>query len=134
MADEPEPQAVAPAQPETSVEIHDSVVAKIAHQACSEVDGVHALGGATSRALSSLRGSEHRTTGVTVDLRGTTVDIDVTMVVVYGKSIPQVAQACRDGVRERVESITGLEVKAINVVVADVYFPEAEAGVQGGPA
>ena len=70
---------------------------------------MHALGGATSRALSSLRGGgESRTQGVSVDLRDDGVDLDVTLVVTYGVNIPQVAEACRDAVKEQVEGSTGL--------------------------
>lgn len=134
MADEPSEQPeVAAEQPAGSVEISDSVVAKIAFEACRETEGVHALGGATSRALSSLRG-DHRTTGVSVDLRDDVVDLDLNLVVAYGRSIPQVAQECRDRVRERVEAITGLTVKAINVVVSDIYFPEAAPVDESGQA
>ena len=114
-------------------EIGDTVIAKIAHMACREVDGVHALGGATSRALSSLRVADARTQGVTVDLRGDSVDVDITLVVAYGRSIPEVAQACRERVRERIEATTGLAVKAINVVVSDSYFPEG-TGTSGADA
>ena len=140
MADDPKEQAPAAEEqpdaeagpPAGSVQIGDNVIAKIAYEACREIEGVHALGGATSRALSSLRGGEHRTTGVAVDLRGDVVDVDLTMVVSYGRSIPQVTQACRDTVRERIERITGLKVKAINVVVSDIFFPEAGPADQGG--
>ena len=135
MADEPEQQpATDPSEPGGGVEIGDSVIAKIAHTACRDIEGVHALGGATSRALSSLRGGEHRTQGVTVDLRGDVVDVDVTMVVEYGSSIPQVAQACRENVREKIEAITGLKVKSVNVVITDVNFPEGDSGAEGGQA
>ncbi len=117
-------------------EIGDTVIAKIAHMACREVEGVHALGGATSRALSSLRVADARTQGVTVDLRGDSVDVDITLVVAYGRSIPEVAQACRERVRERIEATTGLAVKAINVVVNDIYFPEGNgtSGADSGQA
>jgi len=117
-------------------EIGDTVIAKIAHMACREVDGVHALGGATSRALSSLRVADPHTQGVTVDLRGDSVDVDITLVVAYGRSIPEVAQACRERVRERIEATTGLAVKAINVVVSDIYFPEGTgtSGADSGQA
>jgi len=117
-------------------EIGDTVIAKIAHMACREVDGVHALGGATSRALSSLRVADARTQGVAVDLRGDSVDVDITLVVAYGRSIPEVAQACRERVRERIEATTGLAVKAINVVVSDIYFPEGTgtSGADSGQA
>lgn len=115
-------------------EIGDTVIAKIAHMACREVEGVHALGGATSRALSSLHVADTRTQGVTVDLRGGDVDIDIILVVAYGRSIPEVAQACRELVRARIEATTGLAVKAINVVVSDIYFPEETSGPENGQA
>ncbi len=115
-------------------EIGDTVIAKIAHMACREVEGVHALGGATSRALSSLHVADTRTQGVTVDLRGGDVDVDVTLVVTYGRSIPEVAQACRELVRARIEATTGLAVKAVNVVVSDIYFPEGASGAENGQA
>jgi uncharacterized alkaline shock family protein YloU len=113
-------------------EIGDTVIAKIAHMACREVEGVHALGGATSRALSSLRVADTRTQGVTVDLRGDSVDVDITLVVTYGRSIPEVAQACREQVRTRIEATTGLAVKTVNVVVSDIYFPEGASGTESG--
>jgi uncharacterized alkaline shock family protein YloU len=113
-------------------EIGDTVIAKIAHMACREVEGVHALGGATSRALSSLRVADTRTQGVTVDLRGDSVDVDITLVVTYGRSIPEVAQACREQVRTRIEATTGLTVKTVNVVVSDIYFPEGASGSESG--
>jgi uncharacterized alkaline shock family protein YloU len=71
---------------------------------------------------------------VTVDLRGGDVDIDIILVVAYGRSIPEVAQACRELVRARIEATTGLAVKAINVVVSDIYFPEETSGPENGQA
>ena len=121
-------------RPRGEFEIGDTVIAKIAHMACREVEGVHALGGATSRALSSLRVADTRTQGVTVDLRGDSVDVDLTLVVTYGRSIPEVAQACRERVRDRIEATTGLAVKAVNVVVSDIYFPEGASGGENGQA
>ncbi len=115
-------------------EIGDTVIAKIAHMACREVDGVHALGGATSRALSSLRVADSRTQGVAVDVRSDGVDVDITLVVTYGRSIPEVAQACRERVRDSIEATTGLTVKTVNVVVGDIFFPEDQAAGESGQA
>jgi uncharacterized alkaline shock family protein YloU len=110
------------------VTIADSVVAKLAHTACRDIEGVHALGGATSRAFSSLRGGESRTQGVSVDIHDEGVDVDVTLVVAFGANIPQVAEACRGAIKEKVEGSTGLKVRAVNVVVADIFFPEDPSG------
>jgi uncharacterized alkaline shock family protein YloU len=130
-APEPEPEP-GPGPASGEFEIGDTVIAKIAHMACREVEGVHALGGATSRALSSLRVADTRTQGVTVDLRGDSVDVDITLVVTYGRSIPEVAQACREQVRTRIEATTGLAVATVNVVVSDIYFPEGASGTESG--
>ncbi|NLG65936.1 MAG: Asp23/Gls24 family envelope stress response protein [Actinobacteria bacterium] len=110
-----------------SVTISDNVVAKVAHNACREIEGVHALGGAASRALSSLRG-ESRTQGVSVDIVDDTVDVDVTLVVTYGANMTKVAELCRGAVRTQVEGITGLKVRAVNVLVSDVHFPDDGGG------
>lgn len=113
-----------------SVTIADSVVAKVAHNACRDVPGVHALGGAASRALSSLRG-ESRTQGVSVDIRDGSVDLDITIVALYGVNVAEVAERCRDAVREQVEATTGLKVRAVNVMVSDIHFPEEPDEPQG---
>jgi uncharacterized alkaline shock family protein YloU len=43
----------------------------------------------------------------------------------YGRSIPQVTQAVRERVIERVENLTGLEVTEVNIQVNDVMLPES---------
>ena len=47
----------------------------------------------------------------------------VTLVIDYGESIPQVAEAVRENVIKRLEGITGLSVAEVNIVVNDLYFP-----------
>jgi uncharacterized alkaline shock family protein YloU len=135
MADKPNPEAESR---KGGVTIADNVIAKIAYTACREIDGVHALGGATSRALSSLassvRGGESRTQGVSVDLHDEVVDIDVTLVVEYGANIPQVGETCRTAVKEKVEGVTGLTVRAVNIVVSDIDFAEEAPGKPAGQA
>ena len=44
----------------------------------------------------------------------------------YGVNIPAVAAAVRNNVINRVESMTGLIVKEVNVEVLDLYFPNEE--------
>jgi uncharacterized alkaline shock family protein YloU len=46
---------------------------------------------------------------------------------VFGVSVPAVAEACRKAVSEQVEATTGLPVRAVNVLVTDVVFPEDQA-------
>jgi len=41
----------------------------------------------------------------------------------YGHTIPEVGKAVQENVKTTLESITGLEIAAVNVTVAGVVFP-----------
>jgi uncharacterized alkaline shock family protein YloU len=127
MSDAPKPDAAGGGG---GVTISDSVVAKVAFKAISGIEGIHALGGTSARALAGLRGDKG-TPGVSVDLRDGGVDIDVTLSIVFGASVPVIAEAVRKAVAEQVTATTGLQVLAVNVMVTDVVFPEERAGGAG---
>ena len=105
--------------------IADDVVAKLAGQACREVDGVAALGKTFRRLMSRVRpGQESLTQGVNVEVGKKEAAIDVVIIVAYGHSIPTLAQEVRDNVIATVESATGLIVKEVNIEVDDLRFPD----------
>jgi uncharacterized alkaline shock family protein YloU len=122
------------AQGKTS--IADSVVQKIAGIATREVSGVHKLGGGAARAFGSIReripGSSGPSVaqGVAVEVgeKQTAVDLDV--VVEYGVSIPDLAQAIRRNVITSLERMTGLEVTEVNVSVDDIHLPDEDDSEQ----
>lgn len=113
--------------------IEDSVVSKIAGIAAQEVEGVR-MGGGTSQAIGGLlssvtggsSGSSGQSRGVSVEVGEVEAAIDVTLTVEYGKSIPQVAEAVRRNVINRVENLVGLNVTEVNVAINDVFFPQQE--------
>jgi uncharacterized alkaline shock family protein YloU len=111
--------------------IEDAVVAKIAAIAAREVDGVSGLGGAVSSALSGvvgrIRGDEHATGGVGVEVGTRQAAVDVSMSVQYPAAIPDVADAVRENIVDRIQSLTGLEVVEVNIVVVDLEFPGEES-------
>lgn len=106
--------------------IAESVVAKVAALAAKEVEGVDTLGGAIAGALSGvvgrIRGDEHRTSGVGVEVGQRQAAVDLTMTVRYPYPIHETAQAVRDNVIDRIESMTGLHVVEVNVAVTDLSF------------
>ncbi len=113
--------------------IEDSVVQKIAGIAAQEVDGVR-MGGGTSQAvggiLSSITGGSagggSQTRGVSVEVGEVESAVDITMTVEYGKSIPQISEAVRRNIVNRIENLTGLNVTEVNITVNDVFFPQEE--------
>ncbi len=110
--------------------IDDAVVTKVAGMAAREVRGVHHLGGGMSRAMGAVTQrvgvGDERTQGVSVEVGEREAAIDLTVVIEYGESIPQVSQAIRDNVIKRIEGVCGLNVTEVNVSVNDLYFPGDE--------
>jgi uncharacterized alkaline shock family protein YloU len=107
--------------------IADGVVAKVVGIAAREVAGVHDLGGAPARALSSVTSrvgvGDERTRGVSVEVGKKEAAADLTVVVEYGESIPRVTTDVRENVIRRVEGLCGLNVTEVNVSVNDLHFP-----------
>jgi uncharacterized alkaline shock family protein YloU len=62
------------------------------------------------------------TQGVRVEVGERQAAIDIDLVVDYGVSIPDVAQAVRDNVIQRIERMTGLQVTEVNISVDDVFL------------
>lgn len=111
--------------------IADSVVSKISGIAAQEVDGIR-MGSGASQTASNLLGSitggggGSTTQGVSVEVGQEEAAIDLTLTAEYGKSIPQLAEAVRRNVSNRVESLVGLRVTEVNVTVQNIFFPQQE--------
>jgi uncharacterized alkaline shock family protein YloU len=114
--------------------IDDVVVAKIAAAACREVGGIHdmgsaGVGGAVSGAYAAVTGAvsggtdQQSTKGVSVEVGEREAIVNVNLIVDYGARIPQLAEALRTNITERLLTMTGLTVRAVNLEVSDVYFP-----------
>ena len=110
--------------------ISDAVVTKVAGISAREVPGVHELGGGAARAIGGVAQrvgvADERSRGVSVEVGEREAAVDLTLVIEYGESIPQVSEAVRNNVIKRVEGITGLSVTEVNVAVNDLYFPGDE--------
>ncbi len=115
------------AQDDGGVTIADGVIVKIALEALKGVEGIAALGGGSGGVFSSLMG-EKGSSGISVDVREGSVDVDISMAVKYGSHVPTVAEASRAAVKEQIERTTGLTVRAVNVLVTDIVFTEEPTG------
>ena len=114
---------------EGKTHIANEVVAKIVALATKEIPGVHDMG--TLGFGDALTGLAQRasktgqsTQGVQVEVGEREVAVDLKVVVEYGVSIPQVATAIRRNIANRINTMTGLTVKEVNIDVSGLYFVE----------
>jgi uncharacterized alkaline shock family protein YloU len=113
--------------------IQDSVVSAIVGMAAQEVEGVSMSHGGTrlpgdssptvGEFVDNLTGGGGRSRGLSVEVGERQAAADITVNVDYGRSIPQVTNAVRERVIERVQNLTGLEVNEVNIQVNDVTLP-----------
>jgi uncharacterized alkaline shock family protein YloU len=113
--------------------IADGVVSKIAAMAAREIEGVHdlvAIGSPIAGFAGRLTRGDQRATGVNVEVGHREAAVDLNMTVDYGVSIPHLAAAVRQNIMDRVQSMTGLVVKEVNINAADLFFPGEDTSAQ----
>ncbi|MFP4020307.1 MAG: Asp23/Gls24 family envelope stress response protein [Halanaerobium sp.] len=111
---------------EGSIKIADEVVGIITGLAATEIDGVAGMSGGLAGGLADMLGRKNLSKGVKVEVTDDTASVDVYVIINYGNSIPDVAWKIQDNVKQAIEGMTGLNVKAVNVHVQGVNFPEDE--------
>lgn len=130
------PSALVTGRGTTSIE--ESVISKIAGIATREVDGVAGLGGKVSGAFASLvsriRNEEDSTTGVGVEVGTRQAAVDLVIRATYPTPLKELTDKVRDNVIDRIESLTGLEVVEVNIVVTDLVFPGSEDEAEETPS
>lgn len=107
------------------IKIADDVVSIIAGKAVTEISGVAGMSGGFAGGISEvLSGKKNLSKGIKVDVGEKEVKIDVNIIVEYGVRIPDVAFEIQNRVKKTVETMTGLNVTAVNVHVQGVNIQE----------
>lgn len=111
---------------EGSIKIADEVVSIITGLAATEIEGVAGMSGGIAGGIADMLGRKNLSKGVKVEVDEESASVDVYVVIEYGKAIPDVAWQIQDNVKQAIEGMTGLTVKAVNVHVQGVNFPDEE--------
>ena len=107
------------------VRVADEVVAIIAGLAATEIEGVEAMAGNITNELVSKLGMKNLSKSVKVSVEEKTVTVDLALNIKYGYEIPAVSKKVQERVKSAIETMTGLEVVAVNIKIAGVNI-EAE--------
>jgi len=102
------------------VRIADEVVSTVAGLATIEVEGVASMSGGWGTDLVEKLGKKNFGKGIRVEINDQETTIDIFLSIMYGYTIPQVAENVQKEVKSAVEMMTGLHVAAVNVHVVSV--------------
>lgn len=76
--------------------------------------------------MDRVTGSSGQKRGISVEVGQTEVAMDLTMGMDYGRNIRETTGEARRRIVDQVETMTGLSVAELNVVIGDIVFPEDE--------
>ena len=110
--------------PNGTVSFATEVVATIAGLAATEVDGVASMISPSSGLadMFSRKSNRNLTKGVRIDLDDNRVSVDITITVDYGSPVPDVARNIQENVKKAIETMSGLDVRNVDVHVTGISF------------
>jgi uncharacterized alkaline shock family protein YloU len=106
-----------------NIHISEEVLAAIAAAAALEIKGVSGLSANLGSDIAQLLGKKNLAKGVRIKMEEEKVVVELSVLMAYGNTIPQVGRAVQDGVKAAIESMSGLDVAAVDVVVSGIIFP-----------
>lgn len=110
-----------------SIHVSEEVVASIVAAAVQEVDGVVGLSANfTTEIQDRLSSKKNLTKGIRILQQDDAVQVDCSVIVLYGHSMQEIGAAVQDAVQQAVESMIGLKVSAVNVNVAGISMTKKD--------
>ncbi|MBR2568968.1 MAG: Asp23/Gls24 family envelope stress response protein [Paenibacillus sp.] len=109
-----------------NIQIAPEVIEIIAGLATIEVEGVAGMSGGFAGGIAELLGRKNLSKGVKVEVGQREAAVDVSIIVLYGNPIPEIASNIQSNVKRSIEMMTGLHVIEVNVHVHGVHFKSQE--------
>ncbi len=110
------------------VRISRDVIASVARFATLEINGVESVAAASSgvRGLVSVK----RSRPITVDITDGVVSVEINVIVKLNVKIPEISAAIQSNVKSAIQSMTGLAVSRVDIVVAGVSLKQESSEEQ----
>lgn len=121
--------------PNGTVSFATDVVAKMAGLAATEVEGVASMAGnnngiADIFSRRMMQNSRNFTKGVKVAIENNRVLVDVSIIIEYGSTVPDVAANIQENVKKAIETMSGLDVQSVDVHIQGLSFEKENRAAQ----
>lgn len=112
------------------IKINNEVIAVMAGRIATEVKGVAGMSGGVVDGLAKMLGKKSLEKGVKVEIGEEDINIDLSIIVDYGVSIPDVCSEIQINVKRKVEKMTGRNVRNVNLSVQGIHFPADQKEIE----
>ncbi len=112
------------------IKINNEVIAVMAGRIATEVKGVAGMSGGVVDGLAKMLGKKSLEKGVKVEVGEEDINIDLSIIVDYGVSIPDVCSEIQISVKRKVEKMTGRNVRNVNLSVQGIHFPADQKEIE----
>ena len=109
-----------------SVNISEDVVAIIAANAASEVEGVHGFYYSQGKEITSIIGKRGMPKGIKLSIAEDTISFDIFIIVEMGYSVNDVGEKIQKAVISSVEDAVGAKVTEVNVHISGVALKKTK--------
>lgn len=104
-----------------TIRYNEDVIRTMVNMALSHVEGIS---GTEGRGSGNILGRKNNSHILKVNVEGQSAVIDLSIIVEYGLLLRDVAQKVQQKVKETIETMTDLQVEAVNVTVAGLDLQE----------
>ncbi len=105
------------------IKISNEVIMLIAKKAVEEIEGVVAFnGGLPTGIMEFFSKNTYNKKGVKVENEESQVVVNISVIIKYGTSIPDVIKLVQQNVKKSIEVMTDIEVGKVNVFVQDIQI------------
>ena len=113
---------------ESNLKISEDVIATIAMTTVKDVPGVHSMAPNITKDVKRLLGKKGEGNGISITFENGDAVVEADIIVKFGVKVNEVATTVQSRVKEAVETMTGITVKKVDVVVAGMKLETENKG------
>lgn len=99
--------------------LSEDALTTIIADAISQIDGIAESAGAIGT-IPRFIGKHRRVRNLKIDINDRTIALNLEIGILYGFVIPEVAGAAQKAIKQAVESMTGLTVRAVDITISNI--------------
>lgn len=113
---------------ESNLKISEDVIATIAATTTKDVPGIYSMAPTPAKNVSRLLGKKGQGNGISIVFENGAATVEINVIVKFGVKVNEVAHTVQARVKEAVETMTGITVAKVDVIIAGMKLETENKG------